>query len=152
FLGVLTSTRAQALPQINYNAEVSRNRTSQVGFPPLSAALDPQFNLFQAALGASWQLDLFGRVRRLSEAARAQVYGSEQAQRGVVLSLVTSVAASYITLRGLDEQREIAVATAANFGETVRIFTLRYRSGLVSETELSEARANYKLAQVTIPA
>jgi outer membrane protein, multidrug efflux system len=152
FIGVLTTTRAQALPQIGYNAGVSSNRASRVGFPPLSPALDPQFNLFQAALGASWQLDLFGRVRRLSEAAQAQVYASEQAQRGVVLSLVTSVAASYVTLRGLDEQREIAVATAANFGETVRIFTLRFNAGLVSESDLSEARAQYKLAQVTIPA
>jgi multidrug efflux system outer membrane protein len=152
FIGVLTSTRAQALPQIAYSADVSRNRVSQVGFPPLSPLLDPQFDIFQAALGASWQLDLFGRVRRLSEAAQAQVYASEQAQRGVVLSLVASVAASYITLRGLDRQREIAIATAANFGETVRIFTLRYRAGLISETELSEARAQYKLAQVTIPA
>ena len=152
FIGVLTSTRAQALPQIGYSADASRNRVSEVGFPPLSPLLDPQFNLFQAALGASWQLDLFGRVRRLSEAAQAQVYASEQGQRGVVLSLVAGVAASYITLRGLDRQREIAVATAANFGETVRIFTLRYRAGLISETELSEAQAQYKLAQGTIPA
>jgi outer membrane protein, multidrug efflux system len=152
FIGALTSTRAQSLPQIGYSTAVSRNRASEVGFPPLSPILDPQFNLFQAALGASWQADLFGRVRRLSEAAQAQVFASEQAQRGVVLSLVASVAASYITLRGLDRQREIAVATAANFGETVRIFTLRYNSGLVSETELNEARAQWKLAQVAIPA
>jgi outer membrane protein, multidrug efflux system len=69
----------------------------------------------------------------------------------VVLSLVTSVAASYISLRGLDEQRAIAVATGANFGETVRIFTLRRNAGLVSESELSEAQAQYKLAQVSIP-
>lgn len=151
FIGVLRTTRSQGLPQIGYNADVSSNRASRVGFPPLPPALDPQFNLFQAALGASWQLDLFGRVRRLSEAAQAQVYGSEQAQRGVVLSLVASLAASYIALRGLDEQRAIAVATAANFGETVRIFTLRNNAGLVSESELSEARAQYQLAQVSIP-
>ena len=152
FIGVLTSTRAQSLPQIGYAGDVSRNRVSKVGFPPLSPAFDPEFNLFQGALGASWQLDLFGRVRRLSEAAQAQVYASEQAQRGVVLSLVAGVATSYIALRALDRQREIAVATAAIFGETVRIFTLRYNAGLVSETELNEARAQYKLAQVTIPA
>jgi outer membrane protein, multidrug efflux system len=69
FIGVLTTTRSQALPQIGYSADISSNRAPRVGFPPLSPALDPQFNLFQAALGASWQLDLFGRVRRLSEAA-----------------------------------------------------------------------------------
>src|SRR5580698_232231 len=152
FIGILTTTRAQSLPQIGYAADVSKNRVSEVGFPPLPPLLDPEFSFYQGALGASWQLDLFGRVRRLTEAARAQVYASEQAQRGVVLSLVASVATSYIALRGLDRQREIAVATSAIFGETVRIFTLRYNAGLVSETELNEARAQYKLAQVTIPA
>jgi multidrug efflux system outer membrane protein len=152
FIGIMVTTRAQGLPQIGFSVGVSSNRVSQVGFPPLSPVLDPQFSLYQAALGASWQLDLFGRVRRLTEAARAQVYASQQAQRGVVLSLVASVATSYITLRGLDKQREIAVATAANFGETVRIFTARYKFGMVSETELNEARAQYKLAQVAIPA
>ena len=58
-----------------------------------------------------WQIDFFGRVRRLSEAAQAQVYASEQAQRGVVLTVVAGVANSYITLRALDRQLEIALAT-----------------------------------------
>ena len=57
------------------------------------------------------------------EAAQAQVYASEQAQRGVVLTVVTGVAISYVNLRALDRQLEIAQSTAANFGETVRIFT-----------------------------
>ncbi|CAB3767209.1 efflux transporter outer membrane subunit [Paraburkholderia humisilvae] len=152
FIGLLRSARSQGLPQINYGANVSRNRTSEVGMPPLSPALDPVFNLYQGALSASWQIDLFGRVRRLTEAAQAQVYASEQAQRGVVLSLVTGVATSYITLRGLDRQLEVSQATAHNFGETLRIFELRYRKGLVSETELSQVRSQYKLAQSTIPA
>ncbi|WP_233870488.1 efflux transporter outer membrane subunit [Paraburkholderia adhaesiva] len=151
FLGVLRASRSQALPQINYGANVSRNRTSQVGMPPLPPALDPVFDLYQGLLSASWQIDLFGRVRRLNEAAQAQVYASVQAQRGVVLSLVTGVATSYITLRGLDRQLEIAQGTANNFRETLRIFELRERDGLVSETELSQVRSQYKLAQTTIP-
>ncbi|WP_233885374.1 efflux transporter outer membrane subunit [Paraburkholderia flagellata] len=152
FIGLLRAARSQGLPQIGYGANVSRNRTSEVGMPPLSPVLDPVFNLYQGMLSASWQIDLFGRVRRLTEAAQAQVYASEQAQRGVVLSLVTGVATSYITLRGLDRQLEIARATASNFGETLRIFELRYRDGLVSQTELSQVRSQYKLAQSTIPA
>ncbi|RQH05775.1 efflux transporter outer membrane subunit [Paraburkholderia dinghuensis] len=151
FIGVLRAARSQGLPQINYGANVSRNRTSQVGMPPLPPTLDPVFDLYQGVLSASWQIDLFGRVRRLTEAAQAQVYASVQAQRGVVLSLVTGVATSYITLRGLDRQLEIAQATANNFGETLRIFELRERDGLVSETELSQVRSQYKLAQSTIP-
>jgi outer membrane protein, multidrug efflux system len=152
FIGLLRSARSQGLPQINYGANVSRNRASQVGMPPLPPTLDPVFNLYQGALSASWQIDLFGRVRRLTEAAQAQVYASQQAQRGVVLTLVAGVATSYITLRGLDRQLEIAQATAQNFGATLHIFELRYRKGLVSETELSQVRSQYKLAQTAIPA
>jgi multidrug efflux system outer membrane protein len=152
FVGILRTQRSQALPQFGYGANLSRNQASEVGMPPLPPTLDPVFNLYQGALSASWQIDLFGRVRRLSEAAQAQVYASEQAQRGVVLTLVTAVASSYITLRGLDRQLEIAQATSDNFGTTLRIFQLRYNSGLIAETELSQVQSQYELAQSTIPA
>ena len=61
--------------------------------------------------GTGYELDLFGRVRRQTEAAQAQVYASEQGQRGVVLTLVAGVATSYIVLRSLDRQLEIARQT-----------------------------------------
>ena len=96
FIGVLMSTRSQALPQLGYGADVSRAQASRVGQPPVPNGVDNQFSLYQASLGASWQLDLFGRVRRLSEAAQAQVYASAQVQRGVVLSVVTSRCARWI--------------------------------------------------------
>ena len=98
------------------------------------------------------RLDLFGRVRRLTEAAQAQVYASEQAQRGVVLTLVSSVATSYIALRALDRQLEIAQATAGNFGATARLFDLRFRAGIVSQTEVQQIRSQYQLALAAIPA
>src|SRR5215467_5131212 len=60
FVGVLTTSRSQALPQIGYGLSASNNQASTVGFPPLSPALDPVFSLYQASLSASWQLDLFG--------------------------------------------------------------------------------------------
>ena len=151
-MGVLRTQRSQALPQFGYGANVSRNQASQVGMPPLPPSLDPVFNLYQGALSASWQVDLFGRVRRLDEAAQAQVYATEQAQRGVELSLLANMASSYITLRGLDRQLEIAQATAESFGETQRIFELRYNAGLISETDYAQARSQYELAQSTIPA
>ena len=79
FLGALTSTRSQLYPQLGYNADATRARASRVGQPPLPPGADPYFSLYQATLGASWQIDLFGRVRRQTEAAQAQVYASEQA-------------------------------------------------------------------------
>jgi multidrug efflux system outer membrane protein len=114
--------------------------------------VDPYVTLYQASLGASWQLDLFGRVRRLTEAAQAQVYASEQARRGVVLSLVTGVATSYVVLRTLDRQLEIAQATAKNFGETARIFELRFKAGIVAKTEVTQITSQYQQALAAIPA
>ena len=152
FIGALASTRAQLYPQIGYSADTSRFRSSRVGVPAIPPGADPYFTLYQASLGASWQLDLFGRVRRLTEAAQAQVYASEQAQRGVVLSVVAGVATSYIALRALDRQLEIARATARNFGETARIFDLRFKAGIVSQSEVSQIRSQYQQALAAIPA
>jgi multidrug efflux system outer membrane protein len=152
FIGALTSTRSQLYPQLGYGGDASRFRGSRVGVPALPPGVDNHFNLYEANLGAQWQLDLFGRVRRLTEAAQAQVYASQQAQRGVVLTVVASVAASYIGLRALDRQLEIAQATARNFGETERIFRLRFRAGLVSQTEVSQIDSQYQQALAAIPA
>jgi len=102
FIGALATTRAQFYPQIGYSLDATRSRSSRLGNPPIPAPADPYYTLYQGALSAQWQIDLFGRVRRQSEAAQAQVYASEQGRRGVILSLVTSVAASYIALRALD--------------------------------------------------
>jgi multidrug efflux system outer membrane protein len=137
---------------LGYGADVSRTRASRVSQPPLPPGADPYFALYQGTFGASWQIDLFGRVRRLSEAAQAQVYASEQVQRGVVLTVVTGVAISYVNLRAFDRQLEIAQSTAANFGETVRIFRLRYKHGLVSQSEVSQIESQYQQAQAAIPA
>jgi len=152
FIGALGATRSQLFPQIGYGADASRARASRVGQAPIPPGGDPYFTLYQASLGATWQLDLFGRVRRLTEAAQAQVYASEQAQRGVVLSLVTGVATSYIVLRTLDRQLEIAQATARNFGETARIFDLRFKAGIVAKTEVMQIRSQYQQALAAIPA
>jgi multidrug efflux system outer membrane protein len=152
FIGQLTTTRSQFYPQIGYSFDASRNRASRVGQPPLAPGADPYYSLYQGALSADWQIDLFGRVRRQSESAQAQVYASEQGRRGVILSLVTSVAASYITLRALDKQLEIALATAANYADTQKIFELRFKGGVVSEVELAQVESQYQQALAAIPA
>jgi multidrug efflux system outer membrane protein len=152
FIGALSTTRSQFYPQIGYSLDASRNRASRVGQPPLAPGADPYYTLYQGALSAQWQIDLFGRVRRQSEAAQAQLYASEQGRRGVVLSLVTSVAASYISLRALDRQLEISQATAKNYADTARIFDLRFRGGVVSEVELKQVESQYQQALAAIPA
>ncbi len=152
FIGALATTRAQFYPQIGYSLDATRSRSSRLGNPPIPAPADPYYTLYQGALSAQWQIDLFGRVRRQSEAAQAQVYASEQGRRGVILSLVTSVAASYIALRALDRQLEISQATAKNYADTARIFDLRFQGGVVSEVELKQVESQYQQALAAIPA
>ncbi len=151
FMGQLVATRSQLFPQLGYSADVTRSRSSRVSLPALPPGVDNYFTLYGASLGASWQLDLFGHVRRLSEAAQAQVYASEQGKRGVVLSLVTAIASSYIILRALDRQLEIAQATARNFGDTQRIFDARFRAGIVSKIEVTQIASQYQQALAAIP-
>ena len=151
FIGALVTTRAQFYPQANFNLDASRNRSSAVGASPLPPGADPYFSLYNGALGAGWQLDLFGRVRRQTEAAQAQVYATEQGRRGVVLSVVTSMAATYIGLRALDEQLEISRQTARNNADTLRIFDLRHKGGVVSKLELAQVESQYQQALAAIP-
>ena len=152
FIGALATTRSQFYPQIGYSLDASRNRSSRVGQPALAPGADPYYTLYQGALSAQWQIDLFGRIRRQSEAVQAQVYASEQGRRGVILTLVTSVAASYIALRALDRQLEISQATAKNYADTARIFDLRFKGGVVSEVELKQVESQYQQALAAIPA
>lgn len=150
FLGALRTTRSQFYPQFDYSAQASRNRASENGLTPLPD-VDREYSVYDAALGASWQIDLFGRVRRQAEAAQAQVYASEQGRRGVVLSVVSSVTTGYIVLRALDRQLEIARSTAANYAASLRIFELRHKGGVVSDVEYAQVESQYQQAQATVP-
>ncbi len=148
FLGALRTTRSQFYPQIGYSGAASRNRASENGIAP---ATDRNYSLYEAALGASWQLDLFGRVRRQAEVAQAEVYASEQGRRGVVLSVVSAVATGYIALRAADRQLEIARATEKNYAGSLQLFELRHKGGTVSELERSQVESQYRQAQAAVP-
>jgi outer membrane protein, multidrug efflux system len=75
-----------------------------------------------ATLNAFWEVDLWGRVRRLNESARAQFLASEEARRGVRLSLLSDVATDYLRLLELDQELEIARRTTNSFGESLKNF------------------------------
>ncbi|HET7366189.1 MAG TPA: efflux transporter outer membrane subunit, partial [Burkholderiales bacterium] len=152
FLGALRTTRAQFYPQFSYSGNASRNRASENGPTPVPPGLDRNYSLYEAALGATWQIDLFGRVRRQAESVQAQVYASEQGRRGVVLSVVSATATAYITLRALDRQLEIARATERNYQGSLQLFEARHKGGTVSELERSQVESQYRQAQAAVPA
>lgn len=148
FLGALNTTRAEFYPEVGYSGGVSRNRLSKQSY---GTGSDPYYTQYQAALGATWQIDLFGRVQRQTEAAIAQVYSSEQGRRGVIMSVVTSVATTYIGLRGLDQQLLIAHETAANYKTSLDIFLLRHKYGTASMMEVAQIESQYQQALASIP-
>ncbi|HEY3596020.1 MAG TPA: efflux transporter outer membrane subunit [Paraburkholderia sp.] len=151
FLGQFWSTRSQLLPQASAGFDAARQRATQAGPTPVFSNAGPIFNDFQGSLAASWEIDLFGRNRRLTESARANLLATEEGRRATILSLVASVASSYITLLSLDRQLEIAKATTASRAESVHVFQLRFSGGEVSQMELAQSQSEYEASRATIP-
>src|SRR5262249_12412633 len=99
----------------------------------------------------SWELDLFGRIRREHEAALAIALASEQGRRGVMVTLVGDVATNYFLLRELDLQLEISRATLRINDETVTYFRNRLEGGVSNRLELDRIQANRSDTAATIP-
>lgn len=151
FAGQYITTRAALFPQVEAGASFGRERASERGPAPLSSAVENPADSYLARFAASWEIDLWGKLRRANEAARADILSSEEAWRGVILSLVSSIATGYINLRDLDRQLEIAQATVKSRKESYDIFQLRFTGGIVSELELSQVKSQYEEALATIP-
>ena len=141
--------RAQFVPSVEYNGAVSRGRNDYFGsaFPNNAATLSSA----SATLNAFWEVDLWGRVRRLNESARAQFLASEEARRGVRLSLLSDVATAYFQLLELDQELEIASRTTNSFAESLRIFSRRVEGGTASALESSRAEAALDDAAAALP-
>jgi len=153
FAGLYGTTRAALYPQVAAGASYGRQRASELNGPvPLEqSGGDPTFNNVQLFLNASWEIDIWGKLRRATEAARANLLSTEEARRSVILTLVSSVANSYINLRDLDKQLELTKQTAGNYKASYDLFTLRFQHGIVSEIEVSQAKSQYEQAAGNIP-
>jgi len=147
YAGYLGVSRSQLFPQIGVGGDASRQLGSIAG----ADALKRTYSTYDLVAGVNWEIDLWGKIRRQNEAARAQLMASEDAQQGVVLSLVAAVAGGYSSLRSLDRQLEIAKATAKSRGESYRIFQDRYAGGIISLLELSQNKSQYEEALAVIP-
>lgn len=151
FIGRLRTTRSGLFPQFGYGADAARQRSSEVGPTPLPAGADPAYDAYSAVINAGWEIDLWGKLRRASEAARADLLASEDARRAVILTLVATVANAYIVLRGFDEQLDIATRTRESRSQAVTLFEKRYRGGVVSELELKQVISEYEQAAAAVP-
>ncbi len=147
YLGQWRTTRSEAFPQIGASGGISRQQETKTGF---SSSSSP-YNYYSGALNVTWEIDFWGRIRRATEAAKADLMATEAARRTVVLTLVSNVASNYVILCGLDRQLEVAKETEKAYAESFRIFNLRHKYGAVSQVEVSQVESEYEDARQLIP-
>lgn len=149
--------RAEGRPQVGYNALAQRKRYSQEQPGPGSRNDDGSFekatnqNAFEVGTNFSWELDLWGRVRRAKESARADVMASEDARRAMMLTVVTSVATSYVQLLALDHQLELAHQAEKNRSDALALVQKKYEGGAASRLDVAKARAAMYDVAVAVP-
>lgn len=150
FAALVVASRAQGLPQLGYAGSASRHRVSQstTALPPGASPIGEDYS---AILSASWELDLWGRIRRENQAAQANLFASEEARLGVALTLVSAIVTSYITLLDLDRQLQIAQDTLEGRKRNVAIFQMRLDGGAISEFEMMQVTAEYETAFGAVP-
>ncbi|MFA6411343.1 MAG: efflux transporter outer membrane subunit [Syntrophales bacterium] len=151
YMGKLGVTRADFFPQVGFGANAGRQRSTEVGPTGWSPGLAPTSNTFQTNLNANWELDIWGKLRRATEAARADLLSTDEARRAVIMTLVTSVANGYINLLNYDQQLVISQETLKSRGDSLQIFEKRYQGGVISELELNQSRSEYEEARAVIP-
>jgi outer membrane protein, multidrug efflux system len=138
--------RSDLFPAAGYQGGWTRERQDQFFNPDGNTQTK-----WTAKVGFSWELDLWGRIRRQNEAARASYLATEEARRGVLLSLTSDVATAYFELRELDEELAIARRTAAAFQDTFDLFSRRLEGGAASALESSRAEASLGQVAAQIP-
>lgn len=151
FAGRYGIVRADLFPQVGASGEYSRQRVTELGENRLSPTYKATTDSFSANVNASWEIDLWGKIRRSAEAAKAQLLASEEGRKAVVLSLVANVASAYINLRDLDRQLEISRNTAQTREQSYLLFKERFAGGVISDLELSQNRSQYEEALASIP-
>jgi len=133
-------------PQAGYQGSAGRQ-----GQPEFKGQRNEDYNLFFGVLSLAWEIDVWGRIRRSSEAAREALLATESFRRGVMLSLATGVAQSYLSLIELDRELEIARDTAESFQETLDLFTRRFQGGVGNRLQVARAEAALATTLAQIP-
>ncbi|WP_137163989.1 efflux transporter outer membrane subunit [Pseudomonas asiatica] len=137
--------RAEQFPQVDLGASGSRQRVPADLSPTDETTIQGQY---QVAFGVSYELDLFGRLRSLSQAAAEQYLASDAARYSVQVSLVADVATAYLTWRSDQDQLALARSTLRSQGDSLRLVEDRFNNGTASQIDVRQARTLVSQAQV----
>jgi len=144
-------TRSFLLPTVDGTAGVARQRVSQENFIPIPAGVSPVGNAFALGLILNWEADVWGRIRRETEASRAELFSTEWVRRAVLVTVISEVARSYFTLRSLDSQLEIAQRTLEVRQKSLHLTQLREAEGVGTNLDVRQAETLVYGAAATIP-
>ncbi len=145
-------TRADQVPAIDGGADLTTQRISTGGAFPLPQGIGQKRTFGTLALNlVSFEADIWGRLRRAAEAARAQLLASEETRKAVTTTLVSEVASGYFNLLSLDMELEIARRTLAAREDSLNLIQSRERRGLASRLEVRQGEQLVHTAAQAIP-
>lgn len=144
-------TRSQFFPTINAGGDLVTARSSEKGPFPISPGLNPQRDYGDVFVSMSpYEVDLWGRIRRANEAARANLLASEQAQRAIRQTLVSQLAAAYLTLLELDLELQIARSTYSVRTNSLELTQSREQGGVAAVQDVYQAKILVYTAEAAI--
>jgi multidrug efflux system outer membrane protein len=138
---LLGVTRSQYYPQVGYDGNIAGQQTPFI----------PNHTYYSYSFTTFWEIDLFGRIRKLNEAQRAVYFSTEEARRDIRLMVLSDLAQGYFQLRALDEQLVIAHETVKSFQDTLEIFQHKLEGGAASGLEVARAQAALSNVAAVIP-
>ena len=141
--------RGQLFPQVGYTGIASRGKQASLG--NIDTNNSTTSSVYAGVLNAAWELDVWGRIRRATEASKADMLASDAVRRGVVLSLVTGVAQAYLELRELDLELEIAHRNVESFQKMHDLFSRQFRGGVASKLDSLRAEGALAQAEALVP-
>ncbi len=139
--------KADMWPRIGYEGNIQGGNFSSV----LNLGENNVTSNYYAAPVLSWELDFWGKYRRATESARAELYASEYAHRSVMISLISEVASLYFQLLDYDNRLEISKNTLETRQKYVNIIQERYDKGIVAEIDLNQAQIQEAVAAAAVP-
>ncbi|MCI0586332.1 MAG: efflux transporter outer membrane subunit [Planctomycetes bacterium] len=146
-------SEAALAPTLDAGGRVARERASQNGFFGQSPAVqqDPEFDSFRASLDAGWEIDIFGGLRRGTEAAAADLGEAEEDRRAVLVSLLGEVGRSYVALRGSQRRLAVLRENEGSARETLALTRARSQAGLATDLDVSRAEALLASVEAQVP-
>ena len=149
--GELGVTRSALFPQFGADAAYSYRGIPSALIPGEPGDINLQTDIYRIGGSLSWEIDVWGQLRRAAEASRAELLATEEGRRAVILALISQVAQAYFELRALDLELEVTRRNVKTRQGTLRIVNARYEDGLVSGLDQARAEAEVVSIVAVIP-